>query len=80
MYFRDLYISLDISLNFTCYKVRVLCKKTETNLKNMNNNNMAYSKVVVKSSDRNICGGKTSWTVEIEKGHYPEAISSDIVL
>lgn len=41
---------------------------------------MAYSKVVVKSSDRNICGGKTSWTVEIEKGHYPEAISSDIVL
>ena len=27
MYFRDLYISLDISLNFTCYKVRVLCKK-----------------------------------------------------
>lgn len=46
----------------------------------MNNNNMAYSKVVVKSSDRNICGGKTSWTEEIEKGHYPEAISSDIVL
>ena len=37
---------------------------------------MAYSKVVVKSSDRNICGGKTSWTVEIEKGHYPVTFKS----